>query len=82
MAGKNKSKGRLASQDSPEVPDLFALHFQASRRRDEVLEEAKALGAQGRVADARKLLNQAEEIQKHLTALEDHCRTPRPHPPE
>jgi hypothetical protein len=71
MAKKNKAKARPSSPDSPDISDTFALHFQASRRRDEILEEAKALQATGKVRDARKLLRQAHEMQKHLKALEE-----------
>jgi hypothetical protein len=83
MDAQNKSKARRWSlQDLPAIRDVFALHFQASRRRDEILEEAEGLQVTGKTREARKLLKQAKGIQKHLKALENNCRIPGPRLPE
>jgi hypothetical protein len=69
MATKNKSNGRSSSHPSPGIRDMFAFHFQTSRRRDEILEEAKGLQVAGRIPEARQLLKRARKLQKHLKAL-------------
>ena len=69
MATKNRSNGRSGSRPSPAIRELFAFHFQASRRRDEILEEAKGLQVAGRIPEARQLLKRARKLQKHLKAL-------------
>jgi hypothetical protein len=61
---------------------MFAFHFQASRRRDEILEEAKGLQVAGRIPEARQLLKRAKKLQKHLKALAGNCRLSGPHRPE
>jgi len=61
---------------------MFAFHFQTSRRRDEILEEAKGLQVTGRIPEARQLLKQAKKLQKHLKALTGNCRLSGPHRPE
>ena len=74
MATKNKSNGRSSSHPSAGIRDMFAFHFQASRRRDEILEEAKGLQVAGRIPEARQLLTRAKKLQKHLKALAGYCR--------
>ena len=82
MATKNKWNGRSSSHPSPGVPDMFAFHFQTSRRRDEILEEAKGLQVAGRIPEARQLLKRAKLLQKHLKALAGHRRLAGRHRPE
>ena len=74
MAAKNKSKGRKHADRPPDVQEIFALHFHASRRQEEIVAEAKELQKAGKLREARALLKQAKEIGKHLKALEDHCK--------
>jgi hypothetical protein len=61
--------------------EVLSLHFQASRRRDEILDEAKSLQAAGKVREARKRRKQADEMTKLLRALADNCRLPAPDQP-
>jgi hypothetical protein len=80
MAAKNKRPKRAEPADidpRPDIRQVFALHVEACRRRDELLEEARELQAAGKIRAARKHLTQAEEIQERLTALEDECRLKR-----
>lgn len=71
MVAKNKNP--------PDVQDIFGLHLEASKHRDELLEEARALQIAGKIREARKKLKHAQEIQHRLTALETEVRL-RPHP--
>jgi hypothetical protein len=61
--------------DSTEVQDLFRLHLQASRRRDELLDEALILKAAGDIREARRLLREAKTIQMWLRSLEEDVRS-------
>jgi hypothetical protein len=81
MATKNKSNGRASFHPSPGIRDMFALYFQASRRREEILEEAKGLQVAGKIPEARQLLKRARKLQKHLKALAGNCRVPGPQRP-
>lgn len=79
VAAKNKSKGRPSRDSGPPGPhEIVLLHMEASRRRDELLEEARELQSAGKIREARRLLAQAEAIHEHLTALENECRNSRP----
>jgi hypothetical protein len=82
MATKNKSNGRSSFHPSPGIRDMFAFHFQTSRRRDEILEEAKGLQVAGRIPEARQLLKRAKKLQKHLKALAGNYRLSGPHRPQ
>jgi hypothetical protein len=77
VVAKNKA-GEPADSSSeraqPDILEMIALHDEASRRRAELLKEARALEAAGKKRVARKLLRVAEEIQLRLRALEDQCR--------
>jgi hypothetical protein len=81
ITAKKSRRPRTPAPDreAPDIRHIFALHIQASQRRDELLKEARALQAAGRISAARKLLNQAQEIQQRLTALELECLAPNPH---
>jgi hypothetical protein len=61
---------------------MFAFHFQTSRRRDEILQEAKGLQVAGKIPEARQLLRRAKELQKHLKALTGNRRLSAPHSPK
>jgi hypothetical protein len=77
MAAKNKNSHatpRVSREDS-DLQDLLGLHFQASRRMEEVLEQAEELRLAGKLAEARTLMMHAEGIQQGLRALEAEVRT-------
>lgn len=85
MAAKNRKKGRVRTRrdrDAPDIPpsphDVLMLHMQASKRRDELLGEARDLQAAGKISAARKVLAEAEEIQRRLHALEAWYRPQAP----
>jgi hypothetical protein len=58
----------------PDIQEIFALHLRGSQRLDELLEECRELKAAGKVAAARAVFKQAEEIQTGLRALEAEVR--------
>jgi hypothetical protein len=77
MAAKNKKISRAVtplSHEDRDLNDLLGLHFQASRRVEEVLEEAREMRSAGRIADARRLMMHAAGIQQGLRALEAEVR--------
>jgi hypothetical protein len=77
MAAKNKKISRatpaVRGEDS-DLQDLLGLHFQASRRVEEVLEQVEELKSAGKFAEARAMLMHAEGIQQGLRALEAEVR--------
>jgi hypothetical protein len=78
VAALNKRKSLPQCPESPgnpDVQDLFGLHFQASRRVDEILEEVQELQSAGKIPEAKALLKHAEGIQQGLRALEAEVRT-------
>lgn len=68
MAAKNKRP--------PDVQEIFGLHVEGSRRRDNLLKEVRALQSAGKIREARKRLKAADQIQQCLHALETECRHP------
>lgn len=78
MTARKKRAPRSTSADTvrPDLQEIVALHVRASQRRDEILEEVKALKSAGKIREARELLRQAQTIQAHLTALERECKLP------
>jgi hypothetical protein len=77
MAAKNKNMSRIA----PAVPradsdlrDLLGLHSHASRRVEEVLEQAQELRSAGRFPEARAMQMHADGIRQGLRALESEVR--------
>ena len=84
MAAKNKTKSQAVHPDSREdadLQDLLGLHFQASRRMEELLEQIQELRSAGKITEARALQMHADGIEKGLRALEAELRistrTPR-----
>ena len=77
MAAKNKIKGRstppVCREDS-DLRDLMGLHFQASRRVEEVLEQIQELRSAGKLPEALALQMHANGIQQGLRALEAEVR--------
>jgi aryl-alcohol dehydrogenase-like predicted oxidoreductase len=90
MAAKNKKISRATSRPvtrkDSDLQDLLGLHFQASRRVEEVLEQVEELKSAGKIAEARVMLMHAQGIQQGLRALEAEVRmptrAPRTHVPD
>lgn len=57
-----------------DIRAMFSLHYQASKLRDDLLEEAYQLQVAGKLREARRRLKAAEGIQRRLTALEMEVR--------
>jgi hypothetical protein len=76
MAAKNKNShaSPLVLRGDSDLRDLLGLHFQASRRMEEVLEQVEELRLAGRFAEARTLQMHAVGIQQGLRALEAEVR--------
>jgi hypothetical protein len=51
------------------LQEMFALHVEASQRRDELLAECQRLMEAGQRRAAKRCLKAAEELQERLTAL-------------
>jgi hypothetical protein len=77
MAANNKIKSRstppVCREDS-DLQDLMGLHFQASRRVEEVLEQIQELRSAGKIPEALALQMHANGIQQGLRALEAEVR--------
>jgi hypothetical protein len=76
MAAKNKKRHAAppVRREDSDLQDLLGLHFQASRRVEEVLEQVDELRLAGRFAEARTLQMHADGIQQGLRALEAEVR--------
>jgi aryl-alcohol dehydrogenase-like predicted oxidoreductase len=77
MAAKNKKISSAAprvSREDSDLQDLIGLHFQASRRVEEVLEQVEELKSAGKITEARVMLMHAQGIQQGLRALEAEVR--------
>jgi hypothetical protein len=77
MAAEKKSKGRrmTATTRKTDIQEIFGLHFQASRRVEEILEQVQELRLAGRVREAKALLKRAETLRKGLRELEAEVRS-------
>ena len=89
MAAKNKKIGPAAppvTREDSDLQDLLGLHFQASRRVEEVLEQVEELKSAGKIAEAKVMLMHAQGIQQGLRAMEGEVRmstrAPRTHAPD
>ena len=71
---KNSHAAPAVSREDSDLHDLLGLHFQASRRVEEVLEQVEELRLAGKIAEARTMLMHAEGIQQGLRALEAEVR--------
>jgi hypothetical protein len=77
MAAKNKIKSRTippVRREDSDLRDLMGLHFQASRRVEEVLEQIQELRSAGKLPEALALQMHAKGIQQGLRALEAEVR--------
>jgi hypothetical protein len=59
-----------ATTGKTDFQEIFGLHFQASRRVEEILEQVQELRSAGRAREAKALLKQAETLRKELRELE------------
>ena len=77
MGAKNKPPKRPVTLDEQE---LLRVHLEASRLRDELLEEARVLRRAGKIAQARKAQASAEGISRELRKVENARRNRAPVP--
>jgi hypothetical protein len=72
MAAKNKRPTRGTGLDgNPSgVRDVSGLHLRASHHRDELLDEARALRAAGKIRESRAVEKRAGLVEQLLGAIE------------
>jgi hypothetical protein len=78
MAAKNKRANRAATSETARIPGEHKtadLHFRASHHREELLEEARALMAAGKVREARAVEKRAGQVEQLVGALEADIRS-------
>jgi hypothetical protein len=75
---KQSSRPTPNPADKADIREVLSCHFQASRRRDAIIDEANSLHRAGKVREARDLLKQAQEIQTLIRTLEESRRLPSP----
>jgi hypothetical protein len=78
MAAKNKRANRPATSEAGRTPGTHKtadLHFRASHHREELLEEARALLAAGKVREARAVEKRAGQVEQLVGALEADIRS-------
>jgi len=54
----------------PDIQEIMRLHLDGSRRRDQLLAECQRLRDAGKVAEAKRALAKAEEIEARLREME------------
>jgi hypothetical protein len=86
MAAKNKRANRAETSDAaaqnPYVRTDSSTYLRASQHRDELLQEARALMAAGKVREARAVEKRASQVLQLLGALESDvpaASRPQPH---
>jgi hypothetical protein len=78
MAAKNKRTNRAASSEAARTAGEHKtadLHFRAAHHREELLEEARALMAAGKVREARAVEKRAGQVEQLVGALEADIRS-------
>ena len=70
MAAKNKPTSR-APRTPSDITQMLVMHMEATVRHRELLQEGRDLLAAGKVREARKQLQRAEELHQKITALEE-----------
>jgi len=78
MAAKNKRANRADTSEggrSPGTHKTADLHLRAAHHREELLEEARALLAAGRVREARAVEKRAGQVEQLVGALEADIRS-------
>jgi hypothetical protein len=83
MAARNKRPSRINTRDAEsrtsDTDEISGTHLRASQHREELLEEARALRAAGRIREARGVEKRAEQVDQLLGALEADVKLPHPH---
>jgi hypothetical protein len=79
MPANNMTLSRVATNaasrsELADIPDLLGLHFQASRRMEEVLEQIQELRSAGKLAEARALQMHADGMSRGIRAIEAEVR--------
>ena len=67
MAAKNKS----TRHDGSAVNEILMLHIEATVRHRELVQEGRDLAAEGKTREARKRLQEAEDLHARITAMEE-----------
>ncbi|MFL6605522.1 MAG: hypothetical protein ACJ8R9_29880 [Steroidobacteraceae bacterium] len=78
MAAKNKRANRAAPSEVARTAGAHKatdLHFRASHHRQELLEEARALMAAGKIREARAVEKRAGQVEQLVGALEADIRS-------
>jgi hypothetical protein len=78
MAAKNKRANRAATSEAAGTAGVHKtadMHFRAVDHRDELLEEARALMAAGKVREARAVEKRAGQVEQLVSALEADIRS-------
>ena len=73
MAAKSKPTRARTPGDAPQQ---LGIHLRASHVREDLLEEARALRAAGKIREARGVEKRAAQVDQLLGALEADYRTP------
>ena len=63
--------------DQLDISRIATILAQASAHREELLEEARQLLVQGRIREAKRLMNTAEKLHAQLAALERQMYPPK-----
>jgi hypothetical protein len=83
MAARNKRPSRINTRDAEartsDTDEISGTHLRASQHREELLEEARALRAAGRIREARGVEKRAEQVDQLMGALEADVKRPNPH---
>jgi hypothetical protein len=78
MAAKNKRANRAAPSEVGRTSGTHKatdLHLRASHHREELLEEARALMASGKIREARAVEKRAGQVEQLVGALEADIRS-------
>jgi hypothetical protein len=59
-----------------DICHIAAIHAEASQHREDLLEEARQLLAEGRIREAKRLMTTAEKLRVQLAALERQMYAP------
>jgi hypothetical protein len=59
-----------------DIRRIATIHAEASAHREELLEDARQLLAQGRIREAKRLMKMAEKLHLQLAALERQMNPP------
>ena len=68
----------IEPSSTPDVSELLRVHMEASKRLRELIQESERLRDAGRLRDARRVFQKAEDIRAGIEALERQCRPKSP----